>query len=128
MWTAALESTGQRERERERKRVEALGEGVPIQSAPPRLDCWRELLALGGKTTRGSTFRGEALKMGGQAYRKSWAFEGVRGTLRNQKDCPLKESFYLFHAPLEGHRSVIALKKHTAAQNKKSTIPKLSSS
>ena len=100
---------------------------MPFQSAPPRPDCWRELLAPGGKTTRGSTFR-EALKMGGQAYRKSWAFEGVRAALRNQKDCPLKDSFYLFHASLEGHRSVIALKKHNAVLNKKSTISKLSSS
>lgn len=89
MWTAALESRGQKER------VEALGEGVPFQSAPARLDCWRELWVPGGKRTRGSTFRGEALKMGGQAYRISWAFEGVRAALRNQKDCPLKEFLFV---------------------------------
>lgn len=65
--------------------------------------------------------------MGGQNYRKSWEFRGVRAVLRNQKDCPLKEGFYLFYASLEGHKRVIALEKHTVAQNKKDTIPKLSS-
>lgn len=66
--------------------------------------------------------------MGEQAYRKSCEFRGMRAAQGNQKDCHLKEGLYWFYVFLEGHKSVAAPEKHTAAQNKEDPIRKLSSS